>query len=81
VCVCVAGHSARFAGQLFGVSAAPAVRFVVEHRARGAFPTDEAATRLIYLAIRNFETDGRNVREWFAARNQFAIKFGARFDA
>src|SRR5210317_2152711 len=48
---------------------------------RGSFPTEEAATKLIYLAIRNFEKDGRNVREWFAARNQFAIMFGERFDA
>jgi putative transposase len=50
-------------------------------KTRGSFPTDEAATMLIYLAIRNFEKDGRNVREWFAARNQFAIMFGQRFDA
>ncbi|MGI3186676.1 hypothetical protein ACROHD_16505, partial [Nioella aestuarii] len=38
-------------------------------------------TKLIYLAIRKFEKEGRNVREWFAARNQFAIMFGERFDA
>lgn len=50
-------------------------------KTRGSFPTDEAATKLIYLAIRKFEKDGRNVREWFAARNQFAIMFGQRFDA
>ena len=50
-------------------------------RTRGSFPTDEAATKLIYLAIRKFEKDGRNVREWFAARNQFAMMFGERFDA
>ncbi len=50
-------------------------------KTRGSFPTDEAATKLIYLAIRNFEKDGRNVREWFAARNQFAIMFGERFAA
>jgi len=49
--------------------------------ATSPFPTDEAATKLIYLAIRNFEKDGRNVREWLAARNQFAIMFGERFDA
>lgn len=47
----------------------------------GSFPTDEAAIKLIYLAIRNFEKDGRNVREWFAARDQFAKMFGVRFDA
>lgn len=50
-------------------------------KTRGSFPTDDAATKLIYLAIRNFEKDGRNVREWFAARNQFAIVFGERFAA
>jgi len=31
---------------------------------RGNFPTDDAATKLIYLAIRNFEKAGRCVREW-----------------
>lgn len=50
-------------------------------KTRGPFPTDEAAAKLIYPAIRNFERDGRNVRERFAARNQFAIMPGARFDA
>lgn len=48
---------------------------------RGSFPTDEAAAKLIYLAIRNFEKEGRNVREWFAARNQFAIMFAERYNA
>ena len=48
---------------------------------RGAFPTEEAGTKLIYLAIRNFEEGGRNVREWFAARDQFAIMFEERFNA
>ncbi len=48
---------------------------------RGSFPTEEAATKLIYLAIRNFENGGRNVREWFAARNQLAIMFDTRFNA
>ena len=50
-------------------------------KTRGSFPTEEAATKLIYLAIRNFEKGGRNVREWFAARNQFAIVFDERFNA
>lgn len=50
-------------------------------KTRGSFPTEEAATKLIYLAIRNFEKDGRFVREWFAARNQFAIMFKERFNA
>jgi putative transposase len=50
-------------------------------KTRGSFPTEEAATKLIYLAIRNFEKGGRNVREWFAARNQFDIMFAERFNA
>jgi putative transposase len=50
-------------------------------RARGSFPTEDAATKLIYLAIRNFERGGRNVREWFAARNHFAVMFEDRFNA
>ena len=44
-------------------------------------PTEEAATKLIYLAIRNFEKGGRAVREWVAARNQLAIMFTGRFGA
>ena len=50
-------------------------------KTRGSFPTEDAATKLIYLAIRNFEKGGRNVREWFAARNHFAIMFEDRFNA
>lgn len=50
-------------------------------KTRGSFPTEEAATKLIYLAIRNSEKGGRNVREWFAARNQLAIMFEDRFTA
>lgn len=57
--------------------------FLGNHRllmlARSAL--EEAATKLIYLAIRNFEKGGRNVREWFSARNQFAIMFDERFNA
>ena len=49
-------------------------------KTRGSFPTDDAATKLIYLAIRNFEKKGRCVREWVAARNQFAILYPERFD-
>jgi putative transposase len=33
-------------------------------KTRGSFPTDDAATKLIYLAIRSFEKNGRVVREW-----------------
>ncbi len=50
-------------------------------KTRGSFSTEKAATKLIYLAIRNFARGGRNVREWFAARNHFAIMFEDRFSA
>ena len=49
-------------------------------KTKGSFPTEEAATKLIFLAIRNFEMGGRAVREWVAARNQMAIMFAGRFD-
>ena len=49
-------------------------------KTRGSFPTDDAATKLIYLAIRSFERTGRAVREWVAARNQFAILYPERFN-
>ena len=50
-------------------------------KTKGSFPTEEAATKLIFLASRNFEKGGRAVREWVAARNQLAIMFTGRFDA
>ncbi len=50
-------------------------------KTKGSFPTEEAAAKLIFLAIRNFEKGGRAVREWVAARNQLAIMFAGRFDA
>ena len=49
-------------------------------RTRGHFPSDEAATKLMWLALRNIMVDsGRSVREWRQAMNQFAIAFGDRF--
>ncbi|MFT6535250.1 MAG: transposase-like protein [Loktanella salsilacus] len=50
-------------------------------KTRGSFSTEDAATKLIYLAISNFEKGGRNVREWFAARKHFAIMLKDRFNA
>lgn len=50
-------------------------------KTRGSFPTEDAATKLICLAIRNFEKGGRSIPEWFAARNQFGIMFAERFTA
>ena len=49
-------------------------------RSRGHFPTDEAATKLLYLVLRNVSKNWKNAqREWPAAMTQFAIMFGDRF--
>mgnify|MGYP003439855904 CR=1 FL=1 len=49
-------------------------------KTRGHFPTDDAATKLIWLALRNITADwGRAAKEWRAAMNQFAIAYGDRF--
>lgn len=48
---------------------------------KGSFPTEEAATKLNFMASRNFEKGGRNVRERVAARDQLAILFAGRFYA
>lgn len=49
-------------------------------KTRGHFPTDDAATKLIWLALRNITADwGRAAKEWRQAMNQFAIAYGERF--
>ena len=46
----------------------------------GHFPTDDAATKLIWLALRNITADwGRAAKDWKAAMNQFAILYADRF--
>jgi len=43
---------------------------------RGAFPTDEAVTKLIFLAMRNIAKKWtRPIRDWKAALHQFALVF------
>ena len=47
---------------------------------RGQFPNDEAATKLIWLAVRNITaTWERAAPSWRLAMNQFAILYGDRF--
>jgi len=49
-------------------------------KTRGHFPSDEAAGKLIWLALRNITTNwGRAAREWKQAMNQFAILYQDRF--
>jgi transposase-like protein len=47
---------------------------------RGHFPSEEAASKLIYLALRNIVKQWkRPPTHWGAAALQFALKFGERF--
>ncbi|MBN8945456.1 MAG: transposase, partial [Rhizobiales bacterium] len=49
-------------------------------RTRGHFPTDEAATKLIYLVLRQVTVEWKMPpREWYEAKTQFAIMFDERF--
>jgi len=49
-------------------------------RARGHFPTDEAAMKLLYLVLNRSEKDWiMPPREWAMAKAQFAVLFGERF--
>jgi transposase-like protein len=49
-------------------------------KTQGHFPSDEAATKLIWLALRNITAGWtRPTREWKAAINQFAILYEDRF--
>jgi putative transposase len=50
-------------------------------RARGHFPSDEAAMKLIWLQLREVTKDWTMpAREWHAARAQFALLFADRFE-
>ncbi|AXY23304.1 Transposase, Mutator family [Komagataeibacter saccharivorans] len=49
-------------------------------RARGHFPNDDAALKLLFLALNRAEKEWiMPPREWSMAKAQFAILFGARF--
>ena len=49
-------------------------------KTRGHFPSDDAAAKLIWLALRNITADwGRAAHNWKEAMNQFAILYEDRF--
>ena len=51
-------------------------------KTRGHFPSDDAANKLIWLALRNITADwGRAAHHWKEAMNQFAILYDDRFNA
>ncbi len=56
------------------------IRKVIKNR--GHFPNDDAATKLIWLALRNITKDWKMPPvTWRAAKTQFAILFAERFTA
>ena len=51
-------------------------------KTRGHFPTDDAASKLIWLALRNITAGrGNAAHHWKEAMNQFAILYDDRFNA
>lgn len=49
-------------------------------KSRGHFPSDDAAAKLIWLALRNITADwSRSSHDWKLAMNQFAILYEERF--
>ncbi len=49
-------------------------------KTRGHFPSEDAATKLIWLALRNITAQwGRPANRWKMAVNQFAILYEDRF--
>ena len=47
---------------------------------RSHFPTDEAAIKLLWLALQNLHGHSiRSAKAWHDAMNQFAIIYGDRF--
>ena len=51
-------------------------------RARGHFPNDDAATKLLYLVLNRSEKEWKMPpREWAMAKSQFSILFADRFQA
>ncbi len=51
-------------------------------KTRGHFPTDDAASKLIWLALRNITAGWSNAaHNWKEAMNQFAILYDDRFNA
>ena len=53
------------------------LRKLTKHR--GAFPSDEALIKLLYLALRNISQKWTMpIRDWKAALTRFTIQFGDR---
>ena len=45
-------------------------------KTRGAFPSEEATTKLLYLALRNVANKWQHIRGWREALNHFTLLWG-----
>ncbi len=50
-------------------------------KTRGSFPSEEAALKLLYLALRNVTAKWEAIRHWKQALNQFEVLWGDRIRA
>jgi len=50
-------------------------------KSRGSFPSEEAAMKLLYLALQNMSQKWETVQHWREALNQFEILWGERIRA
>jgi transposase-like protein len=58
----------------------PLAAHSLSDKTRGHFPNDDAATKLIWLALRNITAEWRRpAHHWRAAMNQFASWYEDRF--
>jgi transposase-like protein len=48
---------------------------------RGSFPSEEAALKLLYLALKNVSAKWDTVQDWKAALNRMEILWGDRIKA
>jgi putative transposase len=50
-------------------------------KTRGSFPSEEAAVKLLYLALRNVSAKWETIQHWKQALNQFEVLWGDRIRA
>ena len=50
-------------------------------KTRGSFPSEEAALKLLYLALQNISAKWDLVQHWKQALNQFEVRWGDRIKA
>ena len=50
-------------------------------KTRGSFPGEEAALKLLYLALRNVAKRWNATRDWRVSLNHFTLLWGERIEA